>query len=159
MVRRSAATAGSRSRSYRAFDGTGIVSFLAALADARARRAAVRRWPAPVAIDRGLAFGLLAIAALAGVALWLPNVLDAPEGLLPDRAYGWWIAAVGAIVHGPRRVRDLAGAASPLTVGPRSRAGSGDGHGAGRRPLDAVQQAPARGSGRSRRSPSASSIT
>ena len=62
--------------------------------------------------DRALTFDELvaAAAALAGdlagwgvsrgdvVALWLPNVLDAPEGLLPDRAYGWWIAAVGAIV-------------------------------------------------------------
>ena len=27
-----------------------------------------------------------------------PGVLDAPEGLLPDRAYGLWISALGAIM-------------------------------------------------------------
>jgi hypothetical protein len=26
------------------------------------------------------------------------GVLGSPEGLLPDRAYGWWISAIGAIV-------------------------------------------------------------
>jgi len=41
------------------------------------------------------------IAALAGVFLMpftTEGVLGSPEGLLPDRAYGWWISAVGAIV-------------------------------------------------------------
>ena len=88
---------------YRAFDGpagfgTGIISLLAALATLALVVLPYAAGPRPVAVDRGLAYGLLAIAALAGVALWLPNVLDAPEGLLPDRAYGWWIAAAGAIV-------------------------------------------------------------
>jgi hypothetical protein len=83
---------------YRAFDGTGIVSFLAALATLALVVLPYAAGPRPVAIDRGLSYGLLAIAALVGVALWLPNVLDAPEGLLPDRAYGWWIAAAGAIL-------------------------------------------------------------
>ena len=36
--------------------------------------------------------------AVVGVVLWVPNVLDAPEGLLPTRAYGFWISALGAIM-------------------------------------------------------------
>jgi hypothetical protein len=83
---------------YRAFDGTGIVSFLAALATLALVVLPYAAGPRPVAIDRGRSYWVLAVAALAGVALWLPTVLDAPEGLLPDRAYGWWIAAVGAIL-------------------------------------------------------------
>ncbi len=54
-----------------------------------------------MSIDRGLFFGILAVAALAGVFLMpftTEGVLGSPEGLLPDRAYGWWISAVGAIV-------------------------------------------------------------
>src|SRR6478736_2534796 len=77
----------------RAFNSTGIISFIAALATL-----ALITLPyaseRPVSIDRGLFFGILAVAALAGVFL-MPFT---PEGLLPDRAYGWWISAVGAIV-------------------------------------------------------------
>ena len=54
----------------------------------------------PVGVDRGIVFGLLAAMAIAGVVLWVPSVLEAPEGLLPDRAYGFWIAALGAIIMG-----------------------------------------------------------
>jgi len=84
----------------RAFNSTGIVSFIAALATL-----ALITLPyaseRPVGVDRGLFFGLLAIAALAGVFLMpftIEGLLGSPEGLLPDRAYGWWVAAVGAIV-------------------------------------------------------------
>ena len=84
----------------RAFNSTGIISFLAALATL-----ALITLPyaseRPVSIDRGLFFGILAVAALAGVVLTpftTAGVLGSPEGLRPDRAYGWWIAAVGAII-------------------------------------------------------------
>jgi hypothetical protein len=84
----------------RAFNSTGIISFIAALATL-----ALITLPyaseRPVSIDRGLFFGILAVAALAGVFLMpftTEGVLGSPEGLLPDRAYGWWISAVGAIV-------------------------------------------------------------
>jgi hypothetical protein len=84
----------------RAFSSTGIISFVAALATLALVTLpyAVER---PVGIDRGLFFWLLAIAALAGVFLMpftVDGVLTAPEGLLPDRAYGWWIAGLGAIL-------------------------------------------------------------
>ena len=55
----------------------------------------------PVSIDRGISYAILAAAAVAGVVLFVftsPGVFDALEGLLPDRAYGFWISALGAII-------------------------------------------------------------
>src|SRR4029079_19351743 len=84
----------------RAFNSTGIISFIAALATL-----ALITLPyaseRPVSIDRGLFFGILAVAALAGVFLMpftTEGVLGSPEGLLPDRAYGWWHSTGGAVV-------------------------------------------------------------
>jgi hypothetical protein len=87
-------------QTYRAFDGPGILTFLTGLATLALVTLPYAAGERPVAIDHPLAFGLLAVVGLIGVALWIPNVhaLDAPEGLLPDRAYGYWIAVVGAIV-------------------------------------------------------------
>ena len=51
-----------------------------------------------MAVDRGLAFLLLALVALAGVILWVPGLLEAPEGLLPGSAYGYWISVVGTVM-------------------------------------------------------------
>jgi len=82
---------------YSAFDGTGLLTFLAALATL-----ALVTLPyasdRPVAIDRAIAYALLALLAFAGIALWLPQVFADLSGLLPDRAPGWWVALVGAIV-------------------------------------------------------------
>jgi hypothetical protein len=83
---------------YRAFDGTGLASFLAALATIALIALPYAVAGRPVGVDRGLVFGLLAGLAIAGVVLWVPGVLEVPEGLLPDRAYGFWIAAVGSII-------------------------------------------------------------
>ena len=85
---------------YRAFDGTGIASFVAALATIALIALPYAAGDRPVGVDRGIVFGLLAALAIAGVVLWVPSVLEAPEGLLPDRAYGFWIAALGAIIMG-----------------------------------------------------------
>jgi len=85
---------------YRAFDGSGIVAFLAALATLALIALPYAAGDQPIGVDRGIVFGLLAIAAIAGIILWVPGMLEAPEGLLPDRAYGLWIAAVGAIILG-----------------------------------------------------------
>ena len=100
---------------YRAFDGTGIVSFLAALATLALVVLPYAAGPRPVAIDRGLAYGLLAIAALAGVALWLPNVARRTRGAAPGPRLRLVDRRRGRDRHGARRVRDLTGAASPLT--------------------------------------------
>ena len=85
-----------------AFDGSGIISSLAALATIALVALPFAAGDRPMGVDRGIVFGLLAVAALVGVGLMLtyPGVLEAPEGLLPDRAYGFWIAAVGAIILG-----------------------------------------------------------
>jgi hypothetical protein len=83
---------------YRAFDGTGIVAFLAGLATLALVALPYAAGERPLAVDRGLAFGLLAVVAMLGIALWIPTILESPEGLLPDRAYGFWITVVGAII-------------------------------------------------------------
>jgi hypothetical protein len=79
-------------------EGTGIIAFVAAVATLALVVLPYAAPERPLAVDRGLVYGILAVAALLGVALFIPNILDAPEGLLPDRAYGWWIAAIGAII-------------------------------------------------------------
>ncbi|MEI7742117.1 MAG: hypothetical protein WCK58_00045 [Chloroflexota bacterium] len=84
---------------YRAFDYfPGVVVFVTALATLALVLLPYAAGVRPLGIDRGLSFGILAIAALVGIALWLPAALPAPAGLLPDRAYGLWISVVGAIV-------------------------------------------------------------
>jgi hypothetical protein len=83
---------------YRAFDGTGILAFLAGLATIALIALPYAAGDRPTGVDRWIVFALLGGAALVGVVLWIPNVLVAPEGILPDRAYGFWIAAVGAIL-------------------------------------------------------------
>lgn len=83
---------------FRAFDGSGILAFLAAIATLALVALPYAAGERPVPVDRGLVYGLLAIAALVGVALWIPGVLAKPEGLLPNRAAGFWLAALGAIL-------------------------------------------------------------
>jgi hypothetical protein len=85
-------------RVYRAFDGTGLLSFLAGLATLALVALPYASGDRPVGIDRPIAFTLLAVAALLGVVLWLPFVFEAPEGLLPDRAFGYWVSVLGAIL-------------------------------------------------------------
>jgi len=80
-----------------AFDGSGLLPFLAALATL-----ALLTLPyaseRPVAIDRAPVYGLLTLLAFAGLALWLPQVFGNLAGLMPDRAPGWWISLVGTII-------------------------------------------------------------
>jgi len=85
---------------YRAFDGTGILAFLAGLATLALVALPYAAGERPLAVDRGLSFGLLAVVAMLGIALWIPTIIESPEGLLPDRAYGFWIAVVGSIILG-----------------------------------------------------------
>lgn len=77
--------------------GSGILAFLAALGTLALVTLPYAAGDRPVGADRGLAYAALAALAVLGVALWVPGVLEAPEGLLPDRAPGFWLAAVGAI--------------------------------------------------------------
>lgn len=84
--------------SFGAFDGAGVLAFLAAIATLAVVTLPYAAGERPVGIDRGIVYGLLAIAALAGLLLWVPNVLGEPLGMLPDRAPGFWLAVVGAVV-------------------------------------------------------------
>ena len=85
---------------YRAFDGTGMLTFLAALATLALVTLPYAAGERPIGIDHPISFALLALIALVGVVLWIPNVhaLDAPDGLFPNRAYGYWISTVGSII-------------------------------------------------------------
>ena len=84
---------------YRAFAyPQGLLAFLPALGTLALVALPYAMSPRPVALDRGIVFGVLAGMALLGVLLWVPAVLDNLVGLRPDRAYGFWIAVVGAIM-------------------------------------------------------------
>jgi hypothetical protein len=91
--------AGLPAQTYHAFDGSGMLSFLAGLATLALVSLPYAAGDQPIGVDRGLAYGLFAVVALAGVILWIPTiVLDAPEGILPTRAYGYWVDLVAAIM-------------------------------------------------------------
>jgi len=87
---------------YRAFDGIGFVSFLAGLATLALLALPYAAGERPMPLDRGVSFALLALAAIAGVILWIPtsNVLADPAGLVPTKAYGYWITVIGAALLG-----------------------------------------------------------
>jgi hypothetical protein len=76
----------------------GVLALLAGLATLALLALPYAAGERPLGVDRGLSFGILAGAALLGVVLWVPAVMDAPEGILPTKAYGFWIAAIGAIL-------------------------------------------------------------
>jgi hypothetical protein len=86
---------------YRAFRyPQGLVVFLAGLGTLALIALPYAMGPRPVAVDRGIVFGLLATAAIVGCVLWVMAVLAAPQGLLPTSAYGFWISALGSIMLG-----------------------------------------------------------
>jgi hypothetical protein len=91
----------------RAFDGSGILAFLAALATLALVALPYAAGDRPVDVDRGLFYGLLFVAALIGVVLWPLEFLEFPSGLLPDRAIGYWIAVAGVGLMA-RAVYDIA---------------------------------------------------
>ncbi len=86
---------------YRAFTyPQGLLVFLSGLGTLALIALPYAMGPRPVAVDRGLAFGILAVVAIVGLVLWVVAVLPAPEGLLPTGAYGYWISVVGGIMLG-----------------------------------------------------------
>jgi hypothetical protein len=92
----------------RPFDGSGMLAFLAALATLALVALPYAAGDRPVGLDRTLAYGLLFVMALLGVALWPLDLLgEFAVGLLPDRAPGLWVAIAGVAVYG-RAVYDIA---------------------------------------------------
>ena len=92
---------------FRAFDGSGILAFLAALGTLALVALPYAAADRPVAADRWLAYAILAGLAVIGVTLWPLAFLEQPAGLLPDRALGFWLAAAGTIGLA-RAARDIA---------------------------------------------------
>jgi hypothetical protein len=90
--------AGLPSEEFRAFDGSGILAFIAALATLALVTLPYAAGDRPVSADRGLAYILLVGIAALGVAIWPLLVIEDLSGLLPTRAPGWWIALVGVAV-------------------------------------------------------------
>jgi hypothetical protein len=82
---------------YRVFDGTGLFALVAALATIALMTLPYAMVDRSVGVDRPILYAVLAIVAVLGVALWVPQFLFAPEGFLPDRAPGLWVTAVGAL--------------------------------------------------------------
>jgi len=82
---------------FRAFDGSGILTFIAALGTIALVALPYAAGDRPVPIDRGIAFVLLALLAWVGIAFWPWDFLEVPAGFLPDRAPGLWLAVIGTI--------------------------------------------------------------
>jgi hypothetical protein len=87
---------------FNGFSGSGILCFLAGLGTLALLALPYAMGDRPTPLDRGVSFAALAVVAILGVVLWIPsaNVLADPAGLLPDRAYGYWISVVGAALLG-----------------------------------------------------------
>ncbi len=102
-------TSGLPAHDFRAFDGSGILAFIAALAVLALVTLPYAAGDRPVSLDRGLAYILICVVAILGVLLWPadPNLLGNVAGLLPNRAPGFWIA-VGGVVILVRAVYDIA---------------------------------------------------
>jgi hypothetical protein len=84
----------------RAFDGSGILTFLAALATLALVTLPYAAGDRPVTADRGLFYLLILVVAILGVALWPLRLSGEFGGLVPTRAPGFWTAIVGIIVLG-----------------------------------------------------------
>jgi hypothetical protein len=84
-------------RTFKAFDGSGILTFIAALATIALVALPYAAGDRPVSIDRWLAYLLLALLAWVGLAFWPWDFLSVPSGFLPDRAPGLWLAVIGTI--------------------------------------------------------------
>jgi hypothetical protein len=78
----------------------GLAVLLSALATLALLALPYAMYPRHVALDRGLAFGILAAIAIGALMLFALEVSPMPQGLLPTVAFGFWISAVGAIAMG-----------------------------------------------------------
>ena len=95
-----------------AFDGFGIVVFVAAVAMLALIALPYAAGDQPLAIDRPLSFGLILALGVAGFALKLWQLAQADLLALPDRAPGLWLAGVGVAVT-------IWGVATLVTEAPR----------------------------------------
>jgi len=78
--------------------GSGILVLLSGLATLALVSLPYAAGDRPLDVDRSFAYALLAVVAIIGLVLWIPTTLDAPEGMLPTRAYGYWLDVIGALM-------------------------------------------------------------
>ena len=82
-----------------AFEGSGIIVFLVALATLALVALPYAMGDRPLGGDRWPLYLLLLVFGVAGLALRLIDLIGrGVPGLLPDRALGLWVVAVGLIV-------------------------------------------------------------
>jgi hypothetical protein len=81
-----------------AFDGSGIIVFFVALAAVALLALPYAAGDVPVALDRPLAFVILAIVGWIGLAVRVYDLWTLGALGLPDRAPGLWLAALGLIL-------------------------------------------------------------
>jgi hypothetical protein len=87
-------------RQLMAFDGSGILVFVAALGTLALVALPYAAGDRPVSLDSSVAYLLLFILGLVGILVWPLELLgDFVGGLLPDRAPGYWLAIAGLVVH------------------------------------------------------------
>jgi hypothetical protein len=86
-------------RSGNAFDGSGVLVFFVALAIIALLALPYAAGDVPVAIDRPLSFYALTILGWVALAIRLVDLALANlDAVLPQRAFGLWLAIVGLIV-------------------------------------------------------------
>jgi hypothetical protein len=84
--------------SSNAFDGPGIVVFLAAVGILALIALPYAAGDQPLGIDRPATFVLLVCVGIAGFAIRVIQLLQVEALGLPDRALGFWLAALGLLV-------------------------------------------------------------
>lgn len=95
-------------RSGNAFDGSGVIVFFVALAIIALLALPYAAGDVPVGLDRSLSFLFLAVVGWLALAIRVVDLGAASvEAILPQRAYGLWLAALGLILLS-RAVYDIA---------------------------------------------------
>jgi hypothetical protein len=90
-----------------AFEGSGILVFFAALATIALLALPYAAGDTPIAIDRTISYGAVAIVGWLGLVIRAIDLATKGALALPDRAPGMWLAGVGLVVLS-RAVYDLA---------------------------------------------------
>ena len=85
-------------REFRAFDGSGILVFSAALVVVALAALPYAAGDRPVAVDRWVSYLVATAIAAVGLLIWPVDMLSTGlGGFLPDRAPGFWLAAIGLV--------------------------------------------------------------
>ena len=98
---RSSSEGGLPALSGNAFDGAGVIVFFVALAVIALLALPYAAGDVPVGLDRSLSFLILAVVGWIALAIRVVDLATTNvEAILPQRAYGLWLAALGLILLG-----------------------------------------------------------